>query len=210
MGFFSRSALRADRRANSFSARRFRPGFETLERRDCPSTMWLSVSESGPNHTVMLTGQVSNPNPGAGMTIQFSGACNCSTVTAADGTFFLSCPAATLGTITASASNGDNTICSAQAVLTSRAPTITSFQAVRGTNNLYTFSGRVSDEFPAGLTVQFSGIEPLGGQTATVAADGSFSISVFLPQGETGEVSVQVTDWWSLQSSQASVYVSVS
>jgi hypothetical protein len=206
MRFFSRSASRANR--NRFLERHFRPTLETLEGRDCPSSMSFSVSESGPNHTILLTGQVSDPNPGAGLTIQFSGACNASTVTAADGSFFLSCPAATLGTITASATNGDNTICSAQAILNSKAPTIASFQAVRGVNNLYTFSGRVSDEFPGGLTVSFSGLEPLNGQTAIVGPDGSFSISVYLPQGETGEASVQVADWWTLQSNVASVYVS--
>ncbi|MCI0464580.1 MAG: hypothetical protein L0Z62_47220 [Gemmataceae bacterium] len=90
------------------------------------------------------------------------------------------------------------------ATLANSAPVISSFQAVQGTNNVWTFQGQVTDEYAPGLTVRLWGIPTLEGTVGytevTVGIDGQFSYSVTLEQGEQGTVSAQVTDWWDVQS----------
>lgn len=63
---------------------------------------------------------------------------------------------------------------------------------VQGLANLWTFSGTVTDENPEGLTVTFGGI--LQGYTAIVRADGTYSLTVQLPDGTEGYVSAQTVD----------------
>jgi hypothetical protein len=205
MGFFSRPRSRS-----GFCGSRFRPTLERLEDRDCPTSMSLSISQSGAKG-VVLSGQVTNPNPGAGVIIQFSGsAYHGQAVTGADGSFSVSGQADNLGTIYAAAMEDGSTLATAQVQVTSQAPSIANFQAVRGVNNYYTFSGQVNDEYPPGLVVTFGGLQQLIGQTATVWTNNCFSITVQLCQGETATVSAQVTDWWGLPSNPVYDYVSVS
>ena len=84
MSFFSRSGSRS-----GLTRPHYRPRLETLEGRDCPSTMSLSFAETPVAHQINLTGQVTNPNPGAGLTVQFSGAYTGATVLDANGSFSL-------------------------------------------------------------------------------------------------------------------------
>jgi hypothetical protein len=174
--------------------------------------MSLSVSQSGTcPKGVVLSGQVSDPNPGAGVTIQFSGnSYHGQAVTGSDGSFSVTGTADSLGTIYAAAIENECTVATAQVQLTSQAPAIANFQVVRGANNIYTFSGQVNDEYPPGLVVTFGGLQQLIGQSATVYSNNCFSITVQLCQGETATVSAQVTDWWGLQSNPAYVFVNVS
>jgi hypothetical protein len=203
MRFFSRSGSRS-----GHSGPRYRPMLETLEGRACPSTMALSYAETTTAGQISVSGQVSAPNPGAGLTVQFSGAYGGTAVTDANGSFSFCCQA-TLGALQAAIYIGDTTLCSAQVTVTSSPPNITNFQAVRGLNNIYTFSGYVNDEVPSGLVVHFSGLEELTGRTATVDSNNYFSITVTLIQGQTGLASAQVNDRWDYGSNVASVYVSV-
>ncbi len=55
------------------------------------------------------------------------------------------------------------------------APVITQFAAVEIVNGLYHITGKVIDETPGGLVVTFGGDTSAFGQTATTAADGTFS-----------------------------------
>jgi hypothetical protein len=87
------------------------------------------------------------------------------------------------------------------------APVISNFTATQGSNNVWTFTGLVTDDSPAGLTVNFGGLPSLQDKTATVGADGRFSLTVALAQGESGEATAQVTDWWGLTSNLAWVMV---
>lgn len=73
------------------------------------------------------------------------------------------------------------------------APLIVEFEAVRNTTSqLWTFSGRVQGEGIEGKVVTLGGLASLLGQTATVNADGTFTYSTFLTQGEFGAASAQI------------------
>jgi hypothetical protein len=100
-----------------------------------------------------------------------------------------------LGEVTAVATDGALSSQSAGVGLTNMPPGI-SVQATMGAGNTWTFSGTVTDEAPAGLTVSLAGPVGVNGLTATVAADGSWSVSVQLPEGTSGVVSSTVTDWY--------------
>jgi hypothetical protein len=67
-------------------------------------------------------------------------------------------------------------------------------------SNLWTFTGTVSDPSSAGLQVQLAGVY---GAVVTVGTDGTFSVTVQLAPGVTGNVTAQTTDWWGQQSNLA-------
>ncbi len=69
-----------------------------------PPTMTLTTSYSG--QSVILSGQVSDDNPG-GLTVNFGGAISGSAVTAADGSFSLETSVAASGDVTAATVDGD-------------------------------------------------------------------------------------------------------
>ena len=50
----------------------------------------------------------------------------------------------------------------------------------------------------------------MDGQSTTVDANGDFSFTIEIPDGEEGGVSAQTTDWWGLASNQAIWIVSPS
>src|SRR5262249_42873578 len=91
----------------------------------------------------------------------------------------------------------------AAATLTNKAPVIQNFVGQALDASVWVFTGRVVDEWAAGLTVTFSGLPALQGKTVTVSSDGTFSLTVDL-QDQTGTVSAQVTDWWNANSGFAS------
>jgi len=141
-----------------------------------------------------ITGRVADETPascGVVITGAASGVMQCDSVGNFSGVFDV--PA--LGQITAIA--GDGQLSSRPAVknLTNDAPTI-SVSAVGGPNNTWTFSGSVGDEAPVGLTVTLAGPTGVQGATATVAADGSWSVTLSLPEGSSGNVTATVTDWY--------------
>jgi hypothetical protein len=174
---------------------------------DGAPNLTLSISYQGGGKTVVLSGRVSDVDPG-GRTLTFSGVVNCCVVTAPDGTFSLTAQASGLGTIQATTTDAWGlTSNTAQVTVSDTAPVITSFKAVEGPMEYWTFSGTVSTAYPGGLEVCLGGLPSLQGKKAEVNADGTFSITVQLQVGEDGTATAQVTDWWGLIS--AVVYASV-
>jgi hypothetical protein len=99
-----------------------------------------------------------------------------------------------LGAISAVASDGTLQSDPATLTLTNAAPTVT-IQAIQTGLHTVRFSGRVTDEAPAGLVVRLSGIPGVTGVTATVQPDGTWSVSVGL-QATSGNVTATVVDWY--------------
>jgi hypothetical protein len=170
-------------------------------------TLTLAVAY-GAQRTITLSGQVTDAQAGA-CTVQFTGAATGSTTTNADGTYSLTVSASQLGTVQAVAQDPwAQSSAAAQVSVTSAAPSITNFQAIRGTLNCWTFQGQVTDESAAGLTVRFAGLPSLAGRTVTVESNGWFYLTVELQDGEEGTASAQTTDWWGLDSNVALADVS--
>lgn len=220
------------------SRRSVRLGLEGLETRYCPSTLYpdpmmmpppatapaapatapsgtIASTTSitlclayGTGHTVILSGHVTDPNPG-GLAVHFGGVVNGQTVTDVNGNYQVSLTASSLGTIGAwvIGSQGGMPVY-ANASLTNIASVISNFTASEGASNIWTFTGTVTDEHAAGLTVSFmSAIPALMGKTATVQADGTFSLTVQLNAIDAGMVMVSCMDWWNLNSNMAMAYV---
>jgi hypothetical protein len=79
-------------------------------------------------------------------------------------------------------------------------PVITSFGASEYPNNLWVFTGKVSDPNPSSCWVHFGGLPSLNGQTTQCEADGSFMWSVELKPGEGGTATAIAIDGKGLQS----------
>ena len=172
-----------------------------------PPSLSLSVSY-GSQRTVTLSGQVSDTDPG-GLTITFTGMVTGSTVTNPDGTFTATFTATGLGEVDASTTDSQGLESNVATVtLTSNPPVITNFMATAGQGGVWTFTGTVTDESPAGLVVTFGGLPSLANQTATVQSNGSFELSVVLQAGEEGTATAVTTDWWGLMSNEAIFVVS--
>ena len=184
--------------------RSFSPRLEALESRYCPAAPSLSYThmEAGP-HAFTLNGHVTDEQP-AGLTVQFTGVFSGTTQTNSSGDFAFSIMPSQLGSIFAQVTDNEGlSSASVENVLTSTVPVISNFSARWVFGTVWTFSGRVSDEYAAGLTVRFGGLPSLQGKTAVVAADGTFSLTVILANGEQGTATAQTTDWWGQDSNQA-------
>ena len=171
-----------------------------------PPVVSLSLTY-GSETTVTLSGQVTDLDASS-LAVTFTGVVSGSVAVNSDGTFSLTTTATGLGTVQASTTDlwgqGSNV---AQVTVSASPPSITGFSATYIGNNTWTFSGTVTDQTPAGLSVQLGGVSGVAGQTATVAADGSFSVTVQLASGVSGTATAQTTDWWGLQSNVATVWV---
>jgi hypothetical protein len=199
LGLFRRTA-RSVARPKSLRPRLF---LERLETRDCPSTLTLAVSY-GTQKTITLSGHLSDNGPLAGKTVNFSGAATGSATTDGNGDYSLTLSANSLGTVRAYTSDGQSNIPSI--TLTSNTPVIQNFGWVEMPNHWFTFTGKVIDESPGGLVVQFGGApESMQNKSVTVAADGTFSFTIQLDGtiNDNGTVSAVVTDWWGLTSAAA-------
>ena len=165
-------------------------------------TISLQVSY-GSQTTITLAGQVSGIDAG-GRTVTFSGMATGSVMTNSDGTYSFTTTATALGNVSAQTMDlwgqSSNT---AQVTLTNTPPTITNFVALQELGNVWTFEGQVNYAYPQGLTVTLGGSPSLQGVTATVAANGTFYVTVQLQPGEDGTASAQTTDAWGLQSNEA-------
>lgn len=183
--------------------RTLRPRLEALEARDCPAlTLTYNISY-GAQHALTITGHVGGMNSSTGG-VTFSGVVAGNAVINANGDFTYQGQATALGAVHAIArdTTGDQSPI-VDANVTSAAPSVSNFAAQQGAGNCWTFTGRVTDESAAGLTVRFSGLPSLQGRMAQVQADGTFSITVQLAPGETGTATAQTTDWWGLTSNVA-------
>lgn len=173
----------------------------------CPAPGITLAIGYGQQTTVYLSGRVTAENPG-GLTVNFTGKVVATTTTNSDGTFALSAQASGLGTIQVTTTDAWGQVSNtAQVTVTSKAPVISNFTAVQGTNGYWTFSGTVTDESAAGLTVTFTGLPAVQGQTTKVNADGTFSLIVQIPSNQNGWVSAQTTDWWGLQSNIVTTWI---
>ena len=167
-----------------------------------PPSISLSVSY-GSQRTVTLSGQVTDVDAG-GLTVTFTGMVTGSTVTNPDGTFSATFTATGLGEVDASTTDSQGLESNVATVtLTSNPPVITNFMATAGQAGVWTFTGTVTDESPAGLVVTFGGLPSLANQMATVQSNGSFELSVVLQAGEEGTATAVTTDWWGLMSNEA-------
>jgi hypothetical protein len=158
----------------------------------------------GSGHTVTLSGKVfADLDPG-GRTITFSGVVGGSTTTNSDGTYSYTTTVSALGNMQASTTDlwglSSN---SPQVAYTNAPPQITSFAASEAPLRMWTFSGRVADEYPAGLVVTLGGLPSLQGVTAVVQSGGGFSVTIQLEIGEGGTATAQTTDWWGVASNIA-------
>jgi hypothetical protein len=178
------------------------PAYATVGK--APPNVSLAISY-GSQRTVTLSGYVSDIDKAA-LTITFSGVVSGSVHTNSDGSFSFTTQASGLGGVQAATvdlwGQQSNT---ASVNVTSNPPVISNFQASEGTNNIWTFTGTVTDESPAGLTVTLGGLTSLQGKSGTVDATGHFSISVQLKSGDNGLATAVTTDWWGLTSNTAQI-----
>jgi len=184
----------------------FRPALEPLEDRWCPAAPVISLSwEPVGASMVTLSGAVQDETP-AGMWIMFSGRCFGMTTTDSSGAFSVTLKPSGSGQVMAQTFDAEGLSGVASVALANAVAAIVEFTAIRQESNCWTFSGRVQDESPAGLTVQFGGLPSLVGKTAQVQSDGTFSLTVQLQCGEEGAAYAQVSDWWN-QMSAAATYM---
>jgi hypothetical protein len=161
----------------------------------------LSLSISyGSQHNVTLSGWLTDIDAGS-RPISIAGVAVGTPVTHSSGHFYLTTTASALGEVDATETDlwgqASNT---ATVMVSSSAPVIQDFAAVNSIGNIWTFTGRVVDNHPEGLTIRFGNIPALVGQTVTVRADGTFSFTCTLPAGTYGTASAITTGWWGLDS----------
>lgn len=152
---------------------------------------------------VRLSGTVYDESP-TNLTVTLGGKVSGNTVTTTGGWFTIDLAASGLGDVTASVTDGQGVASNVPRItLTSSPPTISNF-TVTITGNTYTFTGKVTDESAAGLSVTFGGdISEISGSTRTVGNDTWFTYTVTLTPGTTGLVTAKTTDWWGLDSNLA-------
>jgi len=197
LGLLTRSRPRPAPRSHSV-----RLALERLEGRDlmtAPSiTSFAAVTL--PGHVIQLSGTLMDEHP-ATVRVTFGGAVSGFTTADSTGHFIYSTKSGSLGVVQAVGFDDEGLSSNvANATVLNAPPTIVSFDATEGPGGYWTFSGRVSDDTPAGATVTFGGLPELAGQPTTVNSDGTFSITVQLAPGESGMVTAQATDVWGQKS----------
>jgi hypothetical protein len=149
-----------------------------------------------PGQKFRIFGTVSDDTPGS-CTVTLIGSANGSVACDASGQFSAVFDVPLLGPSTATASDGVQNSDAATVTATNAAPS-TSCVCTVGAGNTLTISGRVTDEAPGGLTVILSGSRAVGGLSAIVLANGTWSVSTSIPAGSHGNVTATVTDWYGL------------
>jgi len=148
-----------------------------------------------PGKKFRISGRVADETP-ASCTVSIKGAATGDARCDDSGNFSVVCDVPTLGDITVVASDGQLTSTLVGLTLGNAAPTTTLSAVKSGAQ--WTFSGTVADEAPAGLTVVLSGAPGINGRTATVAANGTWSITVTLLSQVQAIATAKVTDWYGL------------
>ena len=198
---------RSHRKPLPAPARSPRPTLESLERRDCPSTISLITTNRSGRNTVSIMGRVFNtPSPG-GLTVNLGGVVNGTATTTAYGTFSAVLPASALGTVTAATADGQSNV--AQSNLSDPSQQISTFSYTEYCIGMFDFSGHVNGGYQ-GETVNLGGLQSLQGVTATVDANGNFSVCVQLQdnQYDMGNATAQAVDAWGQTSNLATDWVS--
>jgi len=147
-----------------------------------------------PGAKFTISGRVADETPGS-CTVTFTGAANATALCDSGGNFSVTVNVPVLGLVTVVASDGQLSSDPAAFNLANAAPT-TTVTAIHGFGNNWTIGGTVGDEAPLGLTVTLSGHPAVRGRTATVLANGNWSITVTMTSF--GIVNASVTDWYGL------------
>jgi hypothetical protein len=150
-----------------------------------------------------IYGKVTDDTPGScGVVVSgaASGVVLCDASGNFDGVFDVTTP----GAATAVAGDGQLQSAPVNLNLGNAAPTI-SMTITHGANGVLTISGHVGDEVPAGLVVTFTGNNGISG-SAIVLADGSWSSTATVPDGATGTVTANVSDWYGLTGTATATY----
>jgi hypothetical protein len=155
----------------------------------------------GTGHQFILNGTVTDNSP-AGLKVNISGVVPpSSTTTDAKGNYNTVVNAYSLGAVSATTTDCWGQVSNTASVTaTNSAPVISDLSASCGNYDVWTITGKVTDEHAAGLTVTFSGLAAVQGKTAVVQADGTFTLSVVIPSNQSGYIQAQTHDWWSVAS----------
>jgi hypothetical protein len=167
-------------------------------------TITFTVSQDG-QHNVTVSGQVTDQSPGS-LTVTLSGVVTGSATTSSTGAFSWTGTATSLGQVNGAVTDSAGLTGNGTAQLTNAAPSITNFQvSYSATDSTWLFTGKVNDEYAAGLTVTLTNIPGVGTATVTVGCDDCFSYTDVAPQTATNTVSASVTDWWGAVSATVTV-----
>jgi hypothetical protein len=144
--------------------------------------------------TVTLSGNVADVDA-AGETVAISGAMNGTVTTDANGNFRFNLATADLGAVDVRTTDlWGQTSNTAEVAANAFPPVIVDFTATQAYGNAWIFEGTVVGSNLQGLTITFGGLTSLAGKTATVAANGTFSLVQTLANGEFGTATAQTTD----------------
>ena len=166
-------------------------------------TITLTVTAASAD-SVTLSGTVTDIDA-AGESVAISGALN-ETVTAdANGNFSFTMPTADLGSVNVATT--DQWGQAGGVAANSFPPVIETFSATQSDGNTWIFAGTVVAPNVQGLTISFGGLASLAGQTATVAANGTFTLVQALGLDEYGTATAQTTDLNGQNSNLASAIV---
>ena len=177
----------------------FVPTLELLEGRDCPAApvinTFTAVQASGSQ--VVLSGTITDENP-LTVCMAFTGAATGSASVNANGQFSVTVALASIDEVHATATDENNLSSDTLTVTPANSPPIVTLEAIlaEGPGNIWTFRGRVNDEFPAGLTVYLNDLAGLDNQPVTVDADGYYFFQTSLAAGTEGTVTATVLDPW--------------
>ena len=159
-----------------------------------------------PNKRFNVSGTVSDETP-ATNTVAFSGAGIGNVGVNGGGGFNTILAVNALGQVTATPNDGALAGQPYTITLQNAAPTIGNFKAIAGNNGQWTFSGTVTDEAPAGLTLRLSGFQAgFGPFTTQVSGNGSFSFTIQLPSNASGTITANVTDWYGASGSATTIF----
>ena len=170
---------------------------------------YLTMSVAyGARKAITLSGNVYDDHP-ANLTVTFSGSASGTTTTDVNGHYSVILTAISLGTVSASVTNGQSLASNTPSVvLVSNAPVISGLVANNDGSFMLKLRGRVTDEDPAGLIVNFtSTITQVNGRTATVGSDGWFELDVIIMPNTHGVIEVDTADWWGEDSNTASTTI---
>jgi hypothetical protein len=194
------------RRQRKVARPRFvRPVLEALESRDNPAAPTISnftaTIQSG--RSVQVTGTVTDENPMM-VSVSFGGVLSGMIMPDAQGNFSYTGMATGLGTITAVGTDNEMlTSNTAQATISSSAPTLSNLAISYGATKSVTVTGHVNDESSMGLTVTLGGVA--GMAMAMVDLNGNFSTTT--TPSALGNITVTATDVWGLSSGASNVAV---
>lgn len=177
----------------------YRPRFEILEDRWCP-TPHLSLNATVlPGHQVQLSGTITGDSV-AGFNVMLSGAASASATTDSNGNFSVTTDQASLGTVYAVGMNGMmESTDTAQATIAVAAPTV-NLSISYGSQRTVTLYGTVTGMDVAGRTVNISGVA-----SGSPVTDSTGYFTLTTTASALGNISANTMDLWGQTSANATV-----